>query len=209
LEPVGTVAAQSPAVKAVRRDQLFSSYYTGPKGRRRSAMLVGGCVVLLALGFVGRLVFSDGAPADVQRAAADAPGMQRSLPRAGKPHVEAPLLKTVKQPGSVRQEDVVVTPLLMPPAKAVIPIKAVADRDDDDDDVVVRTKKPRSTLVSRNYAPTGVPLMSTLVISYGHGKVTSSIEPYRQNSVDSKRVSIPSSVEVGRPRVVKHSNDDK
>jgi hypothetical protein len=206
LDPIGT----APAVRAHRREPLLSSYYTGPRGRRRSAMLVGGCVVLLVLGFVGRLVFSDGAQADVQRAAADAPAAQKPLPRTGKPHVEAPLLKSVRQPEGIKEEQAAGIQIMMPPARPIAPIKAVADRDDDVDDIVVRTKKPRPALVSRNYGPMGFPLISTLVISYGNGKVTSSVEPYRNNTVDNRRVSTPSKVsEPGRPRVVKHSNDDK
>jgi len=210
LPPVGTAAANSTTVKTDRLVPPLSSYYTGPRGRRRSAMVVGGCVVLLALGFVGRLVFSDSAPADVQRAAADPPALQKALPRSGKPHVEAPMLKTVKQPESIRDELAAGIPILMPPARPVAPIKAVVDRDDDDDDIVIRAKKPRPALVSKNYGAMGVPLMSTLVISYGTGKVTTSIEPYRNNTVDNRRVSVPStSGDTGRPRVVKHSNGDK
>ena len=53
-------------------------------------------------------------------------------------------------------------------------------------------------------------LMSTLVISYGNGKVTSSIEPYRNNTVDNKRVSIPTkTTEPARPRIVKHPDFGK
>lgn len=209
LPVVGEAAAKSSTVGSDRRGPLFSSPYSGSRGRR-SAMMVGGLVVLLALGFVGRLVLSSGATPEVQRAAVSNPPVQRTLPRSIKPYIEEPSVKTVRQPETSPREEVVASLLKMPPSKGPASAKAsMADRDTDDDPVV-RDRKQRSALVSRNYGAMGTPLMSTLVISYGNGKVTTSVEPYRQNSVDSKRVSIPSRLtEPSRPRVVKGSNDDK
>jgi hypothetical protein len=190
-----------------RTDPLFAAYGSSSRITIHSKKIAGSVVALAVLFFIGRFVVNHSIPAetagDSAVASKKAPA-RGTLPQADKPFIVSPTAKTaVKITESSPQKEAEVLQVKALPPKEPPSLSTKERSPEPAADKTVKNQPSKTALVSRNYGPMPSPT-STLVISYGTGKVKSSIETDK-GPLGKKQTSTPAKGgEVTRPRVVKN-----
>ena len=197
-----TAIATSRNVRRDRRDAMFSAY-SRPSNSRHRLRMAGGIVATVAAAvFLGRVLVNElvpkgGAsePAIATTTTARSTAPQTAMPAPVLPVKPTTAIDTKKLPPE--QPEVIQAKM---PAKETQPLaKDKMSRNT----VAVDADVKSQTLISQNIRPASPPL-STIVITYGSGKVSSRVEPFK--SATGKRP-IPvgkKGEESTRPRIVKN-----
>jgi len=205
LPSLASATAIRETVDAEQSRAIFSSFYGPASNRHRWRMVGGGIVMMAALAFVGRIVMRDFVPADTQSKPPASTTVQTYPPQAVQPVAVSPAGQTtLKKVNDNWPQEPEVAQVRQLPTKSVRPPSAESSLNAVvDDSPKIRT--PNAALVSRNLGPIPSPF-STVVITYGKGKVSSKTDPGR-TPADKKPVAAPrKTADAARPRVVKDPN---
>ena len=209
--PQKVVFLPSLGISAIREtldDQsgpMFSAFYGQSSSGHRWKMVGGGIVMLAALFFVGRIATRDFAPADSESTPPVTAAGGTSPIR-----IEQPVSVSPASPTTVK--NVRSSPPKEPEVAQAKPLPSKDDQPPSTErtrksvvDASLKRGTPYAALIGLNLGPTQ-PSMSTVVITYGNGKVTSRTESGKR-SIDKKpAAALKKSTDPARPRVVKVPN---
>ena len=198
---IKTARARTKNVGRDRRDPMFSAY-ARPSNNRHRMRIVGGTVAMLATAvFLGRIVVNEFTLTNPSEPAASTTTEVRTTVQ--EPARPAPILPvrptTVADPKKLPPEQ----PVVIQAKLATKEVQSLA-KDRSRNTAAVSADINSRTLVSQNIR-SALPPASTLVITYGSGKVTSRVEPPKGSNGKGPIIPLGKKGEEStRPRIVRN-----